>query len=199
MTYDIRLFSKSVAAISILHLQSLFEDCRFEVLEGEDAKWRELLVTSNRGDEICLVERANAAAMSKEVDWLRSDLHDRRPRASAQWAATYLGAARVLYGCQYLSFGLSPKYAQIPSRVMWALQTISGGGIVHAEGQGFSNEDGYQITWEFSDRVSGTRQVAVLGASGRWETFELDMSDERHRIAFRVGERPVGADILELN
>jgi hypothetical protein len=199
MTYDIRLFGKASVAVSVLQLQSVFEACRFEVLDGDDARWTQLLVTSRRGEEICLIERADKARMAKEIDWLREELADCRPRSAAHWTRNYLFAARELYGCRYLSFGLSRDFVSIPSSVIWGLQEIGGGGIVHAEGQGFSNEEGYQITWGFSDRARGTRQVAVLDGDGRWQSFEIDLSDEREREAFKLGARPAGAELLEFN
>lgn len=198
MSYDIRLFSQSIHAVSVLQLQSALDDCRFEVLNGDDAVWTELLVTSLYGDEICIVERASGRLMTKEIDRLRRDLDDCYPRSAALWADSYISSSRVLYGCCYLSFGLSPVYAVAPGSVMWAIQSIAGSGIIHAEGQGFSNEDGYQITWEFSDRASGPRQMAVL-AGGRWLAFEMDLSDDQQRAAFRAGARPIGLDLLELN
>jgi hypothetical protein len=199
MTYDIRLFSQSTHAVSVLQLQSALDSCRFEVLDGDDAVWTQLLVTSLYGDEICIVERASRRLMTKEIDALRSDLDDYRPRSAALWADAYIASTRVLYGCRYLSFGLSHVYAGTPSSVMWAIQSIAGSGIIHAEGQGFSNEDGYQITWEFSDRVKGPRQMAVLGDGGRWQPFEMDLGDPEQRAAFRAGARPLGVELLEFN
>jgi hypothetical protein len=199
MTYDVRLVSLSNHSVSIAQLQSLVDDCRLEVVEDDGCNWSQVLVTSLAGDEICMLGRAGKRGMAREIDWLLDDLRDRQPRSSAIWAANYLRSARALYGCSYLSFGLSSAHASVPSSLMWAIQTIVGGGILHAEGQGFSNEDGYQITWEFSDKVAGHRQMAVLGSSGRWHTFEMDLADARHRDTFRMGECPFGVEMLELH
>lgn len=199
MTYDIRLFTQSTHAVSVLQLQSALDDCRFEVLDGEDAVWTQLLVTSLYGDEICIIERASRRLLSKEIETLRHELDGCRPRSAALWADAFISSSRVLYGCRYLSFGISQVYGAAPGGVMWAIQSIAGSGIIHAEGQGFSNEDGYQITWEFSDRVQGPRQVAVLGDGGRWQPFEMDLGDAEQRAAFRAGARPAGTQLLEFN
>lgn len=199
MSYDIRLFSQSTHTVSVLQLQSALDDCRFEVLDGDDAVWTELLVSSLSGDEICIIDRTSRRLMTRETDSLRSELDAGSPRSAALWANAYIGAARVLYGCRYLSFGLSNVYSSVPGSVMWAIQSIVGSGIIHAEGQGFSNEEGYQITWEFSDRVQGPRQMAVLGDGGRWQPFEMDLGDVKQRAAFRAGARPVGVELLEFN
>lgn len=199
MTYDIRLFAPAARAVSVLQLQSAFDAYRFEVIDGEDAVWTELLVTTPAGNEICTINRASGRLLAHEVDAVRQELAENRPSSAAHWIERYLSSARVLYGCRYLSFGYSKAYAAAPNSVMWAIQTCLGAGILHVEGQGFSNEDGYQITWEFSERVTGERQVAVLDRQGHWQTFEMDMADKRQRAAFRAGERPRGADLLEFN
>lgn len=199
MTYDIRLFTPAARAVSVLQLQSAFDAYRFEVIDGDDAIWTELLVSTQAGDEICVIDRASGRLLSGEIETARHELSDNRPRTAVQWIDRYLAATRVVYGCRHLSFGSSRAHAAAPSSVMWAIQSCVGHGILHVEGQGFSNEDGYQITWELSGKVQGTRQVAVLDRQGHWQTFEMDMSDARQREAFRAGLRPHGTELLELN
>jgi hypothetical protein len=199
MGYDLRLLAKSTATVPLEVLQSVMEECRFEVIDGEGADWEQLLVTSLGGHEICTLERAARRTMAREIDWLLDDLADRQPRSAANWAAAYLHSTRALYGCSFRSFGFSPAYAGMPCSVLWAIQSLLGNGILHVEGQGFSNEDGYQITWEFSDRVTGSRQMAVLGSSDCWHAFEMDIGDARSREAFKAGLRPFGAELLMLH
>lgn len=199
MTYDIRLFSQSVLAVPVAQLQAEFVDIRLEVLEGDDKVWTQLLVTTLAGGEICVLDRLGKRRLAKDLDAVRSELDECRPRSGAVWVDQYLRSARTLYACRCLSFGLLGAYGAIPGKVMWCIQSVVGSGIIHAEGQGFSNEDGYQITWEFPDRVTGPRQMAVLGAEGRWQSFEMDLGDDQQRAAFRAGNRPVGVDLLEFN
>jgi hypothetical protein len=42
-----------------------------------------------------------------------------------------------------------------------------GDAIIQADGEGFTNEDGYHIVWQFSDSVSGPWNMGVL-QDGVW-------------------------------
>ena len=41
------------------------------------------------------------------------------------------------------------------------------GGILKADGEGFSNEDGYPILWRFPEDAASAWIMAVLDATGR--------------------------------
>jgi hypothetical protein len=66
------------------------------------------------------------------------------------------------------------------------------GGIIQADAEGFTNEDGYQILWQFSDSVTGTWWMGVF-QHGSWIHFEMDLGNRQHREAFLRGEMPAGA------
>lgn len=199
MSYDLKLLTKSTGLAPLSGLEAVSDDVRFEILDGSRADWSQLLVTNARGDEICILERASLRTTSREVEWLLDDLVDRQPQSAAMWAAAYLRATRAVYGCNLLSFGFAPAYVGVPSMLLWAIQELVGDGILHVEGQGYSNEDGYQITWEFSDKVKGSRQVAVLDAGGHWHPFEIDLGEGDQRDAFRSGRNPFGTELLVLH
>ena len=69
------------------------------------------------------------------------------------------------------------------------------GGILQADGEGFCNEDGFTILWQFSDTVSGEWNMGVL-KDGRWVHFEMDLGNERHRNEFLSGQVPLGAKLV---
>lgn len=58
-----------------------------------------------------------------------------------------------------------------------------------AEGEGWSNQDSCQVTWEFDheDGQEGSRRVAILDPAGRWISLSLDLSDRARCRAFREG------------
>jgi hypothetical protein len=199
MSYDIRLLTKSSTTVPLSALEAVSDDCRFEVMECDQSGWTRLLVTNARGNEICILERASRRTMARELDGLLDDLAGRAPRSAAAWTSAYLRATRAVYGCSLLSFGSAPEYAGVPAMLLWAVQEALGDGILHVDGQGYSNTDGYQITWEFSERVTGPRQMAVLGSDGRWHPFEMDLSDKDHRAAFQAGEMPFGLEVAPVH
>jgi hypothetical protein len=64
-----------------------------------------------------------------------------------------------------------------------------GDAIIQADGEGFTNEDGYHIIWQFSDSVSGPWKMGVL-QDGVWRHFSMDLGDPDHRNAFLKGTVP---------
>jgi len=72
-----------------------------------------------------------------------------------------------------------------------------GEAIIQADLEGFTNEDGYHIVWQFSDNVSGSWNMAVL-QDGTWHHFKMDLGDYGHREAFLNGEVPPDAGSVQL-
>jgi len=70
------------------------------------------------------------------------------------------------------------------------------GGILQADGEGFSNEAGNTILWQFSDGVTGDWNVGIIASAGQWLNFKMDIGSQAHREAFWRGELPVGAELI---
>jgi len=81
-----------------------------------------------------------------------------------------------------------------------ALQAVSdaiwarGEAILQGDGEGFTNDSGDHILWQFSDDVSGPWWMAVL-RDGAWVRFQMELGDARQREAFRAGRVPDGVKI----
>ena len=69
-------------------------------------------------------------------------------------------------------------------------------GILQADDEGFSNEDGYHILWQFPDDVTGDWNCAVINSMGKWDNFTMDLKDRTQRIQFQNGEVPENAKRL---
>ena len=67
------------------------------------------------------------------------------------------------------------------------------GGILQADLEGFSNEQGQHILWQFSEKVDGEWDMAVLDRDGKWVSFTMDLGNLEHRRAFLDGKVPSGA------
>jgi hypothetical protein len=65
------------------------------------------------------------------------------------------------------------------------------GGIIQADSEGFSNEAGFQILWQFSRSAKGPWWMAVM-KNGEWVTFQMELGNRKHREAFCRGEVPQG-------
>ena len=70
-------------------------------------------------------------------------------------------------------------------------------GILQADGEGFSNEEGYTILWQFSEDVEGPWSFGVLSPKARWVHFEMELGSDENREAFFRGEVPIGAKLIE--
>ena len=64
-----------------------------------------------------------------------------------------------------------------------------GDAILQADNEGFTNEEGFHIVWQFSDSVSGPWNMGIL-QDGTWYHFKMDLGDPDHRAAFLNGEVP---------
>lgn len=79
---------------------------------------------------------------------------------------SYFSNVRVIYAFQLLSgTDVNDGWSHL-HRVYSAIWGIAGG-ILQADGEGFSNEAGYTILWQFSGSAPGPWNVGVL-ADGRW-------------------------------
>jgi hypothetical protein len=69
------------------------------------------------------------------------------------------------------------------------------GGVLQADSEGFTNEDGYNILWQFSDGVKGKWNMAIL-EDEKWIPFEMDLGNAEQRREFFDGRVPPGACLL---
>ena len=97
---------------------------------------------------------------------------------------------KVIYAFQLLS-GTDVEDGWTPLRRLYNAVWERAGGILQADGEGFSDEEGYTILWQFSDGASGKWNIGVL-SGGRWIHFEMDLGNEQHRQAFLGGQVPDG-------
>lgn len=127
-----------------------------------------------------------------EIEEFLDELEDARPEAAARWLADYLPRVKVIYAFQILSsidHGSGWAILDAVRKAVWSVC----GGILQADAEGFTNEAGYQITWQFSDNVSSRWPMAVLNSDGSWSAFEMELGDPAQREAFLQGCVPEGA------
>jgi hypothetical protein len=70
------------------------------------------------------------------------------------------------------------------------------GAILQSDGEGFSNEAGYTILWQFSDGVTEAWNVGIITPVGQWLNFKMDLGNQAQREAFWRGELPAGAELV---
>ncbi|HEX8623690.1 MAG TPA: hypothetical protein VF782_01290 [Allosphingosinicella sp.] len=157
--------------------------------------WSFFEVVNRSGEIPCTVERnvvEKGSIGEEEISAFKEEIADCLPRAGAEWLRAYLENVRTIYVIQVFDEVYSDDGWSAVRGIMEAIRDVAGG-IIQADGEGFSNEEGYQILWQFSDHVDGEWWMAVLHGS-RWEKFKMDLGNKAHRSAFKAGEIPVGVE-----
>lgn len=67
---------------------------------------------------------------------------------------------------------------------------------LQGDGEGFSNEDRYQIIGQFSDHATGTWWMGLL-LSWKRVHFEMDLGNARQRAQFLAGTIPEGVKFAQ--
>jgi hypothetical protein len=114
--------------------------------------------------------------------------------SAAAWLRGYLPTVKVIYAFQLLDGTDVDDGWAVIHKVYSAVWSIAGG-ILQSDGEGFSNEDGYTILWQFGEDASGSWNVGVLQDAGRWVNFEMDLGNRAHREAFLDGRTPDGVTL----
>jgi hypothetical protein len=201
MGYYTRVMSKQEDFPSFDELAKLISSehphCKLTVEEGIDDAWDSLLLSGDGEVEIAVIERnpiTEGSLGQDEIAEFIEDIQDCKPESGVAWLHEYLAEVKTIFAFQHLQGADSEE----GSNALHALRTAlweRGEAILQADLEGFTNEEGYHIVWQFSDTVSGPWNMAVL-QEGSWRNFSMDLGDPEHREAFLEGEVP--SDISSL-
>lgn len=190
MPYYIRVLSPSESIIPVSELSRSLKKCTLVLEEGTDTDWKQILLMQSNGEEVAVVERnvVNADSLGQEEiqDFLEG-MDNLKPRSGADWLKAYLPTVKTIYAFQVLGQTKDSGWSAIGSLKGKLWNAL--GGIFQADGEGFSNEAGYHIVWQFSDSVSGTWWMGLL-RNGNWVHFEMNLGKPSHRSQFLDGQVP---------
>jgi len=125
-----------------------------------------------------------------EIGEFEAFLAGAEPGSGATWALAFLKRVKTTYAFEINTAEIDAIGWRIVNDVKNEIHNHVGG-ILQADHEGFSNEDGYHITWDFSDSVSGDWWMAVRDGDA-WITFRMRLENADHRAAFRAGSVPAG-------
>ncbi|HXR37749.1 MAG TPA: hypothetical protein VN776_01575 [Terracidiphilus sp.] len=195
MPYYTRVLSKDDEFPSFDELAQLIRaehpDYKLSIESGDEEEWESLLLSGNDEVEVAVLERNpvyDGSIGQDEIADFLEDLQDCRPESGAQWLTDYLAEVKTIYSFQHLQGSETVD----GGNVLHALRSLlweRGDAIIQADGEGFTNEDGYHIVWQFSDSVSGPWNMGVY-KDDLWHHFRMDLGDPDHRAAFLAGEVP---------
>ncbi len=195
MPYSTRVLSKDDAFPSIEELTEVLRaahpDFRLTLESGEEDDWESLLLSSEDEVEVAVLERNpvfNGSLGQDEIADFLEDLRDAKPDSGVQWLTDYLAEVKTIYAFQHLQGAELVDGGNALHALRSALWE-RGDAIIQADGEGFTNEEGFHIVWQFSDSVSGPWNMGVF-RDGLWHHFKMDLGDPDHRAAFLNGDVP---------
>jgi hypothetical protein len=185
---------KDCVPISVLAGALKKERCR-AVIQTEDdpGDWNQAILTHPGGPEIAAIERnpvVEGSLGAEELQEFHDELDGALPRSGAAWLREFFPRVRCIYAFQHLSGTEKKSGFSALSAVRNALWGAAPA-VLQADGEGFSNEEGYAILWQFPDSVSGEWWMGTL-ENGKWVHFQMDRGNREHRRAFLNGEVPAG-------
>jgi hypothetical protein len=193
--YYTRVLSKDEAFPSFEELARLIQDghpdYKLTVESGDEEDWETLLLSGNDDVEVAVIERdpvANGSTGQDEIADFIEETQDCKPESGVEWLHAYLSEVKTIYAFQHLQGADTEEGGNVIHALRSALWEC-GDAIIQADLEGFTNEEGYHIVWQFSDSVSGPWNMGVL-QDGTWYQFEMDLGDPDHREAFLNGEVP---------
>ncbi|NTG47551.1 hypothetical protein G6M04_09200 [Agrobacterium rhizogenes] len=169
-------------------------------LDGEvdSLIWEELEAIDINGRLVVRVERNevfDGSLAQGEVEDFKGEIAECKPTSASEWLCQYLSSVVTIYVFQIFVDVNDSDSGEIVGTLrdkIWG--TV--GGIIQADGEGFTNEDGYHILWQFSDRVTGDWWMATL-YEGNWKKFKIDLGNDLHRSAFQSGAVPAGVQPID--
>jgi len=199
MAYYIRILGTSDYKIHLDEIIILLKDnglsAKFNIDTNETPdNWNIIEVSSLNGEYLMQIERntTNKDTGKEEIEEFKEEILEYKPISASKWLYKYLDKVKVIYTFQLLNGSMKEENFPIIESIKSAIWSKVGG-IFQADNEGFSNEDGYHILWQFSDNVTGEWNMAVKNFFGGWTNFTMDLGNEIQRKEFLAGKVPKNA------
>jgi hypothetical protein len=174
-------------------LQATGQTASFELGEQcEPRKWSMLVIRAKNGAALAQVERNRVVPgglAQGELGEFRLLIREHQPLSAVNWLDGYFDRIKVIYAFRIMDAALLEDNFEVISALKTAIWARTGG-LLQNDEEGFSNDEGYHILWQFADDVTGDRYCAVLDVHGVWQRFRMDIGDSFQRMAFWAGEVP---------
>ena len=200
--YYVRILTENSDRISIGELSQRIKNCipssEICIEAGEEEKWGQVALRLVDGMEVAVVERDAVEPDSLGAEEIQEFVEfsmELKPANAAKWLRGFLPRVKVIYAFQLLNGAHTEDGRRILDRVLGELWTKLGG-VIQADNEGFTNLDGHQILWDFSDNAHGKWRMAVLNENDEWTPFEMELSDRAQRAEFLEGRIPIGAKLI---
>src|SRR5262245_24969385 len=194
--YYVRVLSTSADCVPLTSLRSALQKHGSQATLSQDENsapdnWTQLTLSHNAGPEIAAIERnivEDGSLGAEELAEFADEIAGCQPASAMKWLLGFFPRVRCIYAFQVLSGTDHANGWEILGTVknhIWSFAPS----ILQADNEGFSNEDGYHILWQFSDAVDGLWWMGVL-REGSWQHFQMDLGNREQRSAFLQGNVP---------
>jgi hypothetical protein len=173
---------------------------RLSIEEGSEDEWETILLSGDGEIEVAVLERhpvVDGSVGQDEIAEFIDETGDCKPDEGVEWLHGFLAEVKTVYAFQHL-VGSETEEGLAALHAVRTFLWQRGESIIQADMEGFTNEDGYHIVWQFSDTVSGAWNMAVL-QDGTWHHFQMDLGDPDQREAFFRNEVPPDAAQVQLS
>jgi hypothetical protein len=171
-------------------------DAEIESDEEEGSgTWAQIALYLENGEPVAEIDRYVRGDEDFDeyiADVVRELLDDKEPvmpNSAVRWLCQYMQNVQVIYSFKPHQALYDEKGWAIFNQVWTNLKKLEPG-IVHNIGEGFTNEDGSQITWEFPPGATGSWKMAVLDSENQWTEFDVNLENDEQRMAFLAGKLP---------
>lgn len=161
-------------------------------------RWTMLDIENNEGKALAQIERnpvVEGELGQDEIDEFKDMIEDCKPTSAVIWLTTYFSNVKVIYAFQILNAAFEDTNFDVVSSIKTKIWNKTGG-ILQADDEGFSNEEGFHILWQFGDNVTGDWSCAVQNSAGQWKGFVMDLGSKTQRMEFMNGQVPKKAKPL---
>jgi hypothetical protein len=190
MGYYIRVLGKTSPSITVDQLRDHLEKENLkgtiEVDSGTETDWMTLIIKDTNNRDIILLEKnlvIDGELGKEEIEEFKDEIIDCKPASASKWLIKYFDTVKVIYAFQVLNSVDNDENWAIVGELKSFIWSVTKG-ILQADQEGFSNEEGYHILWQFSENVTGTWSMAVRNILGQWTKFEMDLGDNEQRREF---------------
>ncbi len=172
---------------------------KFELDQTEKSdKWTVLNILNQDNKSLAQLERnsvVDGELGQEELDEFREIIQDYKPSSAVEWLTNYFDKVKVVYAFQMLNEAFEDSNFEIIGCIKEKIWNRTNG-ILQADNEGFSNNEGYHILWQFADDVKGEWSCAVINELGYWNRFVMDLGDTTQRQEFQSGKIPKKARLV---
>lgn len=202
MGYYIRVLGKTNPTVTVDRLTQTLKSenltASIEIKDGTPDNWTQLLIKDRDGRDILLIEKnevIDGELGQEEIEEFKEEIIDCKPTSATKWLLDYFDKVKVVYAFQILSTVDNDENWNIVGELKTIIWSETEG-ILQADNEGFSNEEGYHILWQFSDSVTGLWHMAVKDSADNWIKFKMDLGDKKQRKEFFEGKVPKGSELV---